>query len=180
MKGLGKKLKRQEGQSAIEFIIVVLVVFFFLFFYLSLAMVLVISQYMDYATFMAARTFKAAYGSINDQQRNAQEVFNTYASRVTGNGLIRSAPQIEFFEAEPGNPATAGARSTYELDLFYLPPLFVQGRTIPSRIVLTSEAALGREPNNDECFGFFNTLSQRLGLGIEGSGFIDQMDDNGC
>ena len=59
MKNRGYKKLNEKGQSAIEFIVVVVVVFFFLLFYLSFSITLIASEYVDYATFMAARTYKS-------------------------------------------------------------------------------------------------------------------------
>jgi len=166
------KLNR-SGQSAVEFMIVTLVVFFFLLFFLSLSFALVLSQYMDYATFMAARTYKAAHGDLPTQRDNAQKVFFAYADRVTATSLVRNV-RLDF-------PNNNGVRAQYELSLFYLPPLFVD-QPIPSRILLTSESFLGRDPNTDECFSFFESFASRLRLQMlgEGNDLTRQMEDNGC
>lgn len=174
-------LKNKKGQSAIEFIVVVLVVFFFLFFYLSISMVLVVSQYVDYATFMAARTLKSGYASERAQRANAEEVFRAYTQNVVGGGLLRTRPTLSFPEAEPGDPRTAGVVATYDLDLFYLPPIFIRGVNIPSRITLTSESFLGRDPSSEDCLNFFEDFASRFNLGIQrGDGAFDGLEDTGC
>jgi len=170
--------KRQSGQAAVEFIVVVVVIFFFLFFFLSLAITLVISDYIEYATFMAARTYKSGYSSQAVQERNAQAVFNSYVGKIEG--IARNFAPLEFVKADPDDEQTAGVRTSYEIDLFYLPPIFITEAIPGGRIRLNAQAHLGRDPAFDDCQNFFNEFSRRLGLGIEGTGFIGQMADNGC
>ena len=79
-----KLLKKQDGQAAIEFITVVVVIFFFLFFMLSLSITLVVSDYIEYATFMSARTLKSMYSTDAVQDRLARQEFFKYAERVQG------------------------------------------------------------------------------------------------
>jgi len=182
MKLMGLNSNR-KGQSAVEFTIVVLVVFFFLLFFLSLSFVLILSQYMDYATFMAARTYKSAHGDRAAQEDKARRVFNDYSEMVKGSGLVRVVYPLEFVRSEGGGReySTEGVRSRYELDLFYLPPIFLN-QEVPSRIVLTSESFLGRDPNIDECRGFFANFAARFGIQMQGgsSDLTSQMEDNGC
>ena len=171
-----KQKKNEKGQAAIEFIAIVVVVFFFLFFYLSLALTIIASEYMDYVTFMAARTYKSGFDSKEVQFRNAQRVFNSYVSKVDG---IIFNPTIEEIPVEPENEQRAGLVSNYQVDLFYMPPIFV-GEAVPNgRITLQSESRLGRDPSARECTNYFEEFSQRLGLDLGGA-FLSQMADNGC
>ena len=62
----------------------IVVIFFFLLFYLSLSLLLVVSDYIDYATFMAARTYKSAFDSPETQEQNAQAVFDSYIEPRAG------------------------------------------------------------------------------------------------
>jgi len=171
-----KGKKKQDGQSAIEFIVVVVVVFFFLFFFLSLAVTLVISDYVEYATFMAARTYKSGYSGENIQEQMARQVFQTYVQKI--DGIARNF-ELNFVQLDPQDEQTAGVVVTYEVDLFYLPPLFV-GEALPGgRIRLTAQAHLGRDPAGADCQEFFSGFSQRLGLGLSDP-FLQMMHDNGC
>jgi Flp pilus assembly protein TadG len=175
---LEKGLKDRGGQAAIEFIVVVVVIFFFLLFYLSLTILLVTSEYIDYATFMAARTYKSGFSTKDYQQRYATEIFNSYTSKVQG---IARNMTISFVNADPGDEQTAGVVANYQMDMFYLPPVFIKSGTLPvSRINLSSEAHLGRDPAYEDCQNFFNQFSQRFGLGLEGTTLLQQMDDNAC
>jgi len=177
-------LKNERGQTAVEFIVVVVVVFFFLLFFLSLAFVLVLSQYMDYATFMAARTYKAAHGDPLNQQQKARAVFDQYVQPVLSTSLVKSVSPLVFIQATPGGREyfSEGVRATYTLNFFYLPPLFVTGRQPSSLITLTSENFLGRDPNYEECFSFFEAFTERFGIVMKSGGadLTSRMEDNGC
>lgn len=176
---LGRRKKNQRGQAAIEFITVVVVVFFFLFFFMSLAFALVVSEYVEYATFMAARTYKSGLSTKEIQEQRARQVFTEYTQRL---GTIANNFNLEFVDAEPERNQTAGVVTSFDINLFYIPPFFIKGTDEKpvSKITLTSEAHLGRDPSSIECFDFFTKFSQRLGLGIEGTALADLMDDNGC
>lgn len=168
--------KNQGGQAAIEFIVCMVVVFFFLLFYLSLCILLVTSEYMDYATFMAARTFKSAYGSEQSQQNNAQIVFDSYTQKIQG---VARKFSLNFTQTNPDDEQTKGVEASYSMDLFYLPPIFVPGDIPPSELRLTSEAHLGREPGFQDCLDFFAGYVRKLNVpGMER--FSEEMDDNGC
>lgn len=166
MKRCSLKTLNQRGQSAVEFMIVTLVIFFFLLFYMSLTVTLVASEYVDYATFMAARTYKSASFSRQIQQQQASNVFNQYLNPI--NSIVLS-PKIDFNEN--------GVQSSYQVDLFYLPPLFVTSGSPPSRIELRSETILGRDPSLGECKNFFLNFANAF---ADGANFAYLMEDNGC
>lgn len=171
------KKHNQSGQAAIEFVIVVLVVFFFLFFFLSISILIVTSEYIDYATFMAARTYKAGFGTKEVQQSNARKVFlEQYMPNVQG---IARNIRLEFVNATD-DEQTSGVVATYDMDMFYLPPLFVGNKIPPSKITLQSEAHLGRDPAGADCRAYFDNFAQQFKLGIDGTSLVQQMEDNGC
>ena len=155
------------------------VVFFFLLFYLSLCILLVTSEYMDYATFMAARTYKSAYGSEQSQEANARTVFDSYTSKVQG---VARQFSLSFIQTQPGDEQTKGVEASYTMDLFYLPPIFVgaSGADVPPSVLrLTTESHLGREPGFEDCHNYFEGYVRQLNVpGMDR--FIDEMDDNGC
>jgi hypothetical protein len=172
---LRKTGRSRSGQSAIEFTIVVVVVLFFLLFFLSLSILLVVSEYVEYATFMSARTYKSMFSSKDVQQQNARLVFQSYMDKVQG---IARNPQLTFVEGD--NPQSAGVVAQYNIDLFYLPPVFMPFGVPPSRITLKTETRLGRDPAFQDCSNYFDAFAQRMGLNIQGTNFLTQMDDNGC
>jgi Flp pilus assembly protein TadG len=167
-------LKNKKGQAAVEFIFVALVIFFFLFFLLSISIVLTVSTYIDYATFMAARTYKAGASGEDIQKRNAETVFNSYFDKIQG---LARRPTLSFGDTEESNPNTSGITATYQMDLFYIPPLFIGGSS-PSQISLSTETHLGRDPSFKECQSFFRGFAQRFG--VNDGRFVDGMEDNGC
>ena len=176
MKTWKRKNQNTGGQAAVEFLIVVVVVFFFLLFYLSFSITLIASDYVDYATFMAARTYKSGHVDSESQEEAARRVFNQYMAPLD---TIIKSPKLNFTSA--GERQTEGVSATYDVDLFYLPPLFVKdGDKIPSRLTLTSESLLGRDPSQIECLGFFERFVNANGLGVGQSFLINLMDDNGC
>ena len=172
------KRRQHRGQAAIEFMVVMLVIFFFLLLFLSFSLMLVVSEYMDYATFMAARTYKAGAGDRTNQQANAETVFNQYTRFITGNGLARNVT-LNFTDAQANNEQTGGATASYDLDMFYLPPVFTGNNAVPSRIRLSSETFLGREVGVFECKNFFAQFVRSLNI-PNMDRFTEEMDDNGC
>jgi len=171
-----EKRRGENGQAAIEFVVVMLVIFFFLLFYLSICILLTTSEYIDYATFMAARTYKSSYGSENSQESYARLIFDSYAQKVQG---IARNFNVEFSKTDPQSQQTGGVSASYDIDMFYLPPIFITGNAPPSKIRLTAEAHLGREPSFQECLDFFSNFAKKLNIqGMDN--FTDEMDDNGC
>ncbi len=177
MKNALHRLRRRSGQSAIEFIVVVVVILFFLLFFLSLSILLVTSDYVEYATFMSARTYKSMFGSQNDQRVNAKTVFDTYVSRIQGVGRNF---KLSYVGGGQRGEQAAGVRATYDIDLFYLPPLFMTTNIPKSSITLSTETRLGRDSSYEECFNFFDKFVQKFPIGIGGSKYVGLMDDNGC
>lgn len=175
MKAWKKHLKDRKGQAAVEFMMVAVVLFFFLLFFLSLSILLVVSEYIDYATFMAARTYKTGASRETKQRENAKLVFDTYTNKIQG---IARNIKLEFdVRTDPNSTQTAGLLATYDMDLFYLPPIFSKTRN-PSRISLSAESHLGRDPSFEECQNFFLGFIRRAGAGFES--VAEQMEDNGC
>jgi len=169
------KLKNKRGQAAIEFMVVVVVLLFFLLFFMSASFVMVISDYVEYATFMAARTLKTGSSREEIQQRNAKLVFDTYTEKIEG---IARNFKLEFLRTEENNVRTEGVFVTYDMDLFYLPPVFASANAQTSRIQLSAESHLGRDPSFEECQNYFAQFIRKFGIGD--ALIAQQMDDNGC
>ena len=73
---------------------------------------------------------------------------------------------MKFVNADPENQQTGGVTVSYDIDMFYLPPVFVTKGAAPvSRITLDSETHLGREPGFNECLDFFDRFGQTSGAG---------------
>jgi Flp pilus assembly protein TadG len=175
-RGFKQRGAGEKGQSAIEFIVVVVVLLFFLLFFLSFSILLVVSDYVEYATFMAARTYKSMYSTQAVQERNARTVFQSYTRNIQG--LARNL-NLEFVDGGQRGDQAAGVKATYTLDMFYLPPLFVPTGFPGSAVTLSTETRLGRDPANEDCSNYFTRFVGRFGLGIDPR-YVNLMDDNGC
>jgi hypothetical protein len=174
---LKRRLKNRKGQSAIEFIVIVVVLLFFLLFFLSLAIMFVVSDYIEYATFMSARTYKSMFSSRAVQERNAKLVFDTYVSRIQG---VARNFDLTYVDGDDRGDQGAGVRASYDIDLFYMPPLFIPDGFPGSTIKLSTETRLGRDPAFEDCINYFKDFANRFNLGIDGTSYLSQMDDNGC
>lgn len=174
---MNARRKNQSGQAGIEFVAIMIVIFFFLFFFLSLAITLIISDYLEYATFMAARTYKAYASTPGKQEEHAQLVFDKYFEKVRG--IARPGGPLQFLASDESDNNTQGVIATYNIDLFYLPPIFIPSGVPASTIQLRAEAHLGRDPTFQECQKFFDDFGAKT-LGIQNTNLIDQMEDNGC
>lgn len=172
-----RKIQSRSGQAGIEFVAVMLVVFFFLFFFLSLAITLIVSDYLEYATFMSARTFKAGASNRAKQEEHAQLVFDKYFEKVQG--ISRNPAKLSFLAADGNDEQTQGILVSYDIDLFYLPPVFITEGAPASVIRLNAEAHLGRDPPFEECQRFMDDFAAKT-LGIQDQNLFDQLEDNGC
>jgi Flp pilus assembly protein TadG len=174
---LKKKIQSRSGQAGIEFMGVMVVIFFFLFFFMSLAITLIVSDYLEYATFMAARTYKAGASSKAKQEEHAQLVFDTYFQKIQG--IARNPAPLSFIAADANDNQTQGVLASYTVDLFYMPPVFITQGSPGSTMNLNAEAHLGRDPSFEDCIGFFEEFGQKV-LGIQNGALVDQLEDNGC
>ena len=177
----------------VEFMISVIVIMFFLFLMLSLSILMVTSEYMEYAAFMAARTYRTGYSTASSQQTRGRAIAQRYVDNVS-NLLSNNTANIEMIDGgDAGAPrlnnaigdqggGLAGVRISYRIPIFYLPPVFA-GTFIDPNITLTTETFLGRDPSAEECSNFFPQFLQRVGANLGGSdpsAVASQMEDNGC
>jgi hypothetical protein len=180
----------------VEFMISVLVVAFFLFLMLSLAILMVTSEYMEYAAFMAARTYRAGYSTEASQRTRANLIAQQYVANVANllsggtadieviDGNDAGAPRLDSPVGDQGG--LAGVRITYRMPLFYLPPVFA-GTFIDPNIQLTTETFYGRDPSAQEACdssqGYFRRFLEQVGANLGSANIEDvvgQMEDNGC
>jgi len=187
--------KSAAGQTMVEFLISVIVIMFFLFLMLSLAILMVTSEYLEYAAFMAARTYRTGYSTAASQKQRADLVARQYVANV-GN-LLSGVPNIEVIDGNetgvpnlanvgPKGAGIAGVRISYRMPLFYLPPVFAGSFADPN-ISLVTESFYGRDPSADEACGgddsFFRRFLQRVAPNLNGTNpalVAGQMEDNGC
>ena len=163
-----------EGQSTVEFALTMTLFMGFTFFLLRLCLVFSFGNYVQYATFMAARSYLAAGPSVSDQEERARFVLgymlkrSAYQTRVDkfpsiakGHGGSNSDfPGVDigrgtlYKETNDDSLWMLGVRYTFTSKLF--PISFGKSKGSDSKgtqgsIELTSESWLGKEPATDEC-----------------------------
>jgi hypothetical protein len=165
----------QQGQAIVEFALTLILLSSFVLFIYQLAMFFAVSSYIQYATFMSARTFFAASDSKQTQMENAKTVFRGMMDHREFKGFIKPVdgedPQVNFAE----NPTERGLSWKDGVSYQFkgkipLAPFGITGDD--AWINLTSESWLGREPTYFEC-------KQQLSEGGQG-GKSQITFDNGC
>lgn len=178
---LGRSINRvrssdESGQSTIEFALSLIFIMGFTMFYLKLSLVLAYGNFVQYASFMAARAYLSSGPDQADQVARAKDTivqllkksegqtgierFPFAADAVRGAGNIEGVPGVligagEFFGA--GDPAKSwqqGVRYTFKGKLpFLLGNQQAAPRTSEGQpgLELKSESWLGREPSYVEC-----------------------------
>lgn len=177
--------KSESGQSTVEFALTMILVSGFMFLFFQLSMVMGMSSYVQYATFMSARAYLAAGPDREDQRTRARTVIQQML-KASGNAAQDRLPSI--IKGDGGNDGTVtglnfdddnykpvrdyswlqGIRYSFKGRVF-LSPIGRGGTTkanLPT-LSLTSESYLGREATTEEC---------RSEMKSRGDGIYD----NGC
>lgn len=153
--------KKQQGQSVIEFILVIFVFLTFFFMYMKLALGFAVGHYIQYATFMAARSYYAGALDENTQKAAGEAAIKSYLGD-DGNrfrSIVRAAENSGQVGGGPQFVATnadtywqQGASYTFKFSM-YLLPLVTAARSRASRegMEVTSESWLNRDPSYEEC-----------------------------
>lgn len=184
----------QLGQSTVEFVLTLILFVGFLFFFMRLSYFLAYGNLVQYATFLAARSYQAAGPDPDDQVQRARlvvirllkksegetgtERFPTIAQGV-GAGDVAGAvigPGTGYNPTDDANSWLQGVRYTFRSRLFVSllgssPQSTApapQGE-VPGSVSLTSESWLGREPTESECQAEMGGLNGARGV-----------LDNGC
>lgn len=179
MKRRLRAIQNQSGQSTIEFILTLFLVFGIIIFFVQLAFTMAIGNYIQYATFMAARTYMAGGTSIDDQEDRTREVLIKMVKASEAASGIDRWPMIEGID---GNSDVSGAdigkglqfreREIDELSWqvgvryrFRSPLVLMKlgsaaGASTDRRansLTLTSESWLGRHTSYQECVSFMDS-----------------------
>jgi hypothetical protein len=178
--------KSESGQSTVEFALTMILVSSFIFLFFQISMVMGVSSYVQYATFMAARAYLAAGPSADDQRTRARTVIQQML-KSSGNATQDRLSSI--IKGEGGNDGTVPGLS-FDADQFkatdrnyswmrgirysfkgrvFLMPIGKGGtsqKNLPT-LSLTSETFLGKEPSTQEC---------QAEMKNRGDGILD----NGC
>jgi len=186
--------KRELGQSTVEFVLTMILFVGFLFFFMRLSYFLAYGNLVQYATFLAARSYQAAGPDPADQTARAKlviirllkksegetgtERFPAIAQGVGGGDPVGAVvgPGTGYNPTDDANSWLQGVRYTFRSRLFV--SLFGSKPTAnstepngggPGSVSLTSESWLGREPTVSECEAEMSSLNGARGL-----------VDNGC
>ncbi|RYZ73310.1 MAG: pilus assembly protein [Proteobacteria bacterium] len=153
------KKTNESGQAILEFVLSMFFLLSVLLFTIQLTLFLAFGNYIQYATFMAARAYQSAGLNANDQVTRAQNVLNR---TVKQGGQDRLAMVIKgqnpeigpgsiFRRADQSLSWQEGVRYDFKGRLFIMPLGPVRIPSGAGEVDLTSEAWLGREPTYEEC-----------------------------
>jgi len=176
-----KRLKTQEGQSSIEFLITLSLALGFLFSFFKMAIIYTNGYFVHYVVYQASRAYMVGEhhsntedGSDSDAKNQAQAVFDSYnlAGIIPGfDGVLTVEDPIS-----NGNPQTnlyVGVRTKFTQQLM------IPGTSATIDIDMQSESYLGMEPTRAECFFATCTAMQQMGSGTQCNEH-STVTDNGC
>lgn len=180
-----------RGQSTVEFAMTLSLLVAVILFFLQVSLVMAFGSYVQYATFMAARSYLSGEVDAAQQRQKAVDVVVQMLKKGPGQegvdrwpglgrgvsdsnpagALIGPGPQFSS-SRDPTLSWQDGVRYTFRSRLLMMPLLKGQdslaGDSMQT-IDLTSESWLGREPTQSECLGGIAAASG-------GRGIVD----NGC
>jgi hypothetical protein len=160
----------ESGQSTVEFALTMILISGFMFLFFQLSMVMGMSSYVQYATFMAARAYLAAGPTAQDQEERARIVIQQMLKAPGNPGQDRLPKIIKGDGGSDGNivglsfdtpqfDATSrnyswmrGIRYDFKGRVFLMPiGKGAATKTSASSLSLTSESFLGREISAAAC-----------------------------
>jgi hypothetical protein len=154
----------ESGQALLEFVLMLTLTLGFVFFFLQLSFLFAWGSFVQYSTYMSARSYLAAGRDQDEQRERAASVIR----RMLKQGIVSSSDRFPGFargvgggeltgvQIGPGSLNAGGdstqswmdgVRYTFRSSLFLLP----LGGARVNGVTLTSEAWLGREPSYEEC-----------------------------
>ena len=174
----------QSGQGTIELVLTMMCFFTIFFMFVQVSLGFAVANYIQYATFMAARAFQSGYADIAAQKDAASSVLTAtvgggktgrFGSIATaGDGGTGDIPGATIGPASRSHLAPSGdARDssweqgvTYSFKVkMYLAPL-IPGINSgeDSKVTLESQSYLGRETTEKECEAFLGTRQKNAGV----------------
>lgn len=165
---------KESGQSIIEFLLGLIIFLGGALFFIKLSMFISASNYVQYATFMAARAYKSSAATNEAQIARAMNLLARTVKRGGSKDRFRgllegklapnqvSASRVLGADVGPGQDYDANLRTSSWQDgvRYHFRGRFSLGRLGGSQgrgsgtgteVLFTSEAWLGREPTVDEC-----------------------------
>jgi len=157
--------EKEKGQATIEFTLVLILLLAFVFFFVQLSLVFGWASYIQYGTYLVARSFAAAGQTPSDMSARGEAVAAQMYSRD-------GRPRAAFLAQDDGGGANGrpardagfqenirdyswmeGVRYSFKSKVFLLPLGRNQPKGDGNFLHLKSEAWLSREPADSECNG---------------------------
>ena len=174
-------MRKESGQSTVEFLLSFTLILGFLFSFMSLAFSFTNGYLLHYATYMASRAYMVFDDDNLDPQvtdqaaRNwSNQAFEKYKLDL----LINSFEKLEF--NDPSNPSFQGRASNLYVGVWtditqsFLIPVITKSLGLNLR----SESFLGKEPTKGECYQ--QICEAMKSVGAEGCVKHVTVADNGC
>ena len=179
-------MKKQKGQSTIEFIFVFIAFIFFLSLSYNAVVSFAVYQYFSYATFMTARAYQASRDDPSAQLEAATRTMKIYVPNVNpgpsstpfGFSSKRTLATVKDFVIP--RPGFAGDfKLQFEVPLITV-PLGADLKRDFGSLQLWTQSNLGREPTKKECEDFFQGFFSTFFRGGNPLHTWRGMEDNGC
>ena len=169
------KKQRERGQSTIEFLLTLTFLFGFLFLYAKIAFNYTNGYLIQYATFMASRSYMV-YDSNSIEEGGADVAAKNFAEVNVFRKIVPSIG-LPLKANHPGE----SLGSLYTGLYFDFVQNFAFSNTLGGRVPMSfrSESFLGREPTRGECLRRIKD-SFRFLSGVEEYPLNATFDDNGC
>lgn len=175
------KIKCEEGQSSIEFLITLSVALGLLFSFFKMAIIYTNGYFVHYVVYQASRAYMVGErhsntedGSDGEAKTQAQAVFDSFnlPGIIPGfDGTLKVEDPISH-----GNPQTnlyVGVRTNFNQKLM------IPGTSATIDIDMESESYLGMEPTRAECFFQTCNAIHEIGSGTQCNEHAT-VTDNGC
>lgn len=169
-------IKNQDGQAAIEFILVFVFAIAFVFLFAESAINAATGYVQHYATFMSARTFQShdtgraeVNGAIGAAAKEAEDVFEKYGLEKFG--IKNKDFKIITPEQSQGKTLYVGATSRFKKRISVF-EFFGGGK----KATYLSEAFLGKEPVRYDCM---LQICAAMGISCDINSDVT-LFDNGC
>ena len=176
---MGEMGLKNEGQAVIEFVLGLLVVITFFFFYVRLSAVFAISNYIQYATFMSARSLASSANAKDVQEETAKSVLESmvkgkFKSLITtkGDDAIKVGAGSYFDSLGPIEEWNHGASYHFTAKLSFYP---FSSKNQSLLLDLTSESWMPRERSEEECLRAKSKIEADIGVPN-----VKVEWDNGC
>ena len=166
-----RERESESGQSTLEFALTLTLLISFILFFLQLTLLMGISNYIQYATFMAARAYLSSGPTQADQSNRAHSVINMMVKKGANSPgqdrfptVIKGANGTDdtsvglSIDPDPFNKSDysfswiQGIRYEFQGRVFILPfGTSFSPKSQQNTLSFTSETFLGREPSYSEC-----------------------------